>query len=946
MRNPSRKAMLLCCAALPALALSTALAQETPADEADDEDVIVVRGIRQSIANSLDTKKNSSSIVEAVSAEDIGRLPDITIADSLARLPGVTVQRVQGRAQLVSIRGLGPDFSISLLNGREQVSTNDNRSIEFDAYPSELFTQGIVYKTPDATLAANGVAGTVDLRTARPLDFSSRQVSVAGRYVLNDSDELNPEYGRDGYRIFGSYIDQFANDTIGIVLAVTEQSNPTQTIRRQLKPQGNQVENGLIVFNDNPASGVVSKEFERTSAAGTLQWQPTERFDATFDVFYSEYTDAGINRGIETPLASWDGFDTDNDGINDSSVQPTNIRGNAPGIADSVLYTGVGPAVKTQEQVRDAELISYGLNLSYDLTEKLELVADFSRSTVDREDLDFESFGEPRDENGNLVRENAQFTYDSDGGYGLAIDAGLTDPSRMVLTDIRGWGTAAYIKEFDVEDELDQIRLEANYSLETPFINKVRAGWIFTEREKTKLVDEALGIVQGGRAVALPQNLIEGIADAGDIGFQLLAWTPSALEEAGIYARERNVNSDILAKTFDVSEEISTFYLQGDIDMDLFGLPLTGNAGVRFVDTQQQSTGLNLLSGASGDDTATGLRTLEENFDDILPSLNLSWEIGENLFLRFGAAKTSTRPRMDDLAANQTLNRNGGVCPDLDNDGIPDSFNEDGGAGGEGYDPQLQRFCYTSSGGNTFLSNIESTSYDLSLEKYFGSAGAFSIAVFEKNLDGFIQTETTRVDLSTEVAQIAGAGFVAANPLSADGTYSRPVNLGEGSIRGVEATLRLPFDDFLPQRFEGFGTNLTYSQSISEIPDLRNPGQSIAIPGLSKEIWNADLYYENFGFRARIAANYRSDYLAEVIGFGGNNETVRADERTTVDGQLGYTFQSGRLEGLTVLFEGYNLTDEPFRTFREVENSGINVNASDRHELYGRTYTFAVLKTF
>ncbi|MCQ8183989.1 TonB-dependent receptor [Parvularcula maris] len=931
MRNPSRKAMLLCCAALPALAISSAFAQDA-ADE--EEDVIVVRGIKKSIADSLDTKKNASSIVEAVSAEDIGKLPDLTIADSLARLPGVTVQRVQGRAQLVSIRGLGPNFSISLLNGREQVSTNDNRSIEFDAYPAELFTQGIVYKTPDATLAANGIAGTVDLRTARPLDYSDRQVTLSGRYVLNDSDELNPEYGNDGYRIFGSYIDQFANDTIGIVLSVTDQSNPTQTIRRQLKPQGNAVVDNRLVFADNPASGVISREFERTSASGTLQWQPTERFDATFDAFYSEYTDGGINRGIETPIASWDG------------VNATNVQGPAGGIAESVTYTDVGPAVKTQELQRDAELFSYGLNLAYDLTDRLELVADFSRSTVDRQDLDYESFGEPRDAEGNLVREDALFTYDGDGAYGLVIDAGLTDPSRMVLTDIRGWGTAAYVKEFDVEDELDQIRLEANYTLDTPFINRITAGWLFTERQKTKAVDEAFGIVQGGRAVPIPANLIEGIADAGDIGFQLLAWTPTALEEAGIYVREANVNSDILAKTFDVSEEISTFYLQGDIDMNLLGLPLTGNAGVRFVDTQQESTGLNLLSGATGGGTATGLRTLEEDFDDILPNLNLSWEISDNLFLRFGAAKTSTRPRMDDLAANQTLNRNGGVCPDADNDGIPDSFNEEGGAGGEGYDPSLQRFCYTSSGGNTFLRNIESTSYDLSLEKYFGSAGAFSIAIFEKNLDGFVATETVRVDLGAEVAEIAGAGFVSANPLAADGTYSRPVNLGEGSIRGIEATLRLPFDDFLPQRLEGFGTNLTYSQSISEIPDLRNPGETIEIPGLSKEIWNADLYYENFGFRARIAANYRSDYLAEVIGFGGNFENVRADERTTVDGQIGYTFQSGRLEGFTVLFEGYNLTDEPFRTFREVDNGGINVNASDRHELYGRTYTFALMKTF
>ena len=179
--------------ALVLAAAGPAYGQEEPvavdpdsATETDDDtdgsrrlETVTVSGIRGSIQDSLQTKRNATSIIEAISAEDIGKLPDLSIADSLARLPGVTAQRVRGRSQQISIRGLGPDFSIALLNGREQVSAGNNRGIEFDQYPSELIAQGIVYKTPDARLAATGIAGAVDLRTVKPLDYTDRKINVS-----------------------------------------------------------------------------------------------------------------------------------------------------------------------------------------------------------------------------------------------------------------------------------------------------------------------------------------------------------------------------------------------------------------------------------------------------------------------------------------------------------------------------------------------------------------------------------------------------------------------------------------------------------------------------------------------------------------------------------------------------------------------------------------------
>jgi iron complex outermembrane receptor protein len=186
--------------AQPAASASTAVStQPTPApDNTTEQNAaatqtaqapqgpdIVVSGIRASLDSSARIKRNSTLIVDSVSAEDIGKLPDVSIADSLARLPGVTAQRLEGRDQRLSIRGLGPDFSTTLLNGREQVTVGDNRGVEYDQYPAEFFKNVNVYKTADASLIAAGIAGTVDLRMLRPLDTDKRVFSVAARGEMN-----------------------------------------------------------------------------------------------------------------------------------------------------------------------------------------------------------------------------------------------------------------------------------------------------------------------------------------------------------------------------------------------------------------------------------------------------------------------------------------------------------------------------------------------------------------------------------------------------------------------------------------------------------------------------------------------------------------------------------------------------------------------------------------
>jgi iron complex outermembrane receptor protein len=182
------------------LAVAAALALPAVTHAADGLEEVVVTGIRAGIEGAIQIKSTSDSIVEAVSAEDIGKLPDTSIAESISRLPGLTSQRAEGRASAISLRGTDPGFTTALMNGREQVSTGDNRSVEFDQYPSELLSSVVVYKTPDAQLVGQGLAGTIDLRTVRPLDFGKRAVALNLRGEQNSNGNLGADSDDNGYR--------------------------------------------------------------------------------------------------------------------------------------------------------------------------------------------------------------------------------------------------------------------------------------------------------------------------------------------------------------------------------------------------------------------------------------------------------------------------------------------------------------------------------------------------------------------------------------------------------------------------------------------------------------------------------------------------------------------------------------------------------------------------
>ena len=921
--NFKRAYMASAAATVLTLAMSmTAVAQDVNPVE---EDEVVVTGIRQSIEDSLRLKRDNDSIIEAITAEDIGKLPDVSIADSLARLPGVTAQRVRGRAQSISIRGLGPQFSLALLNGREVVSTSGNRGVEFDQFPSELIGQGVVYKTSNAKLAATGIAGAVDLRTRKPLD-TEEGFAVSGKYVVNSNGDLNPDFSGDGYRLFGSGTFRNDDDTLGLTVGITHQSNPTQIFQRDLKTQGTGLLPGTNTAYplDNPRSGVESRDFERTSVAGTLQFDPAADISFTFDGFYSDFDDTGIFRGVETPLATaWTG---------DNPPTVTGSTGTGP-FVDSVSYTQNPAILRTDTQGNEAEIYALGGNVEFGVGENVRVMFDAGFSGVSSNGVDYESYAGLGNNilyggdnfNANF-RDNFTFTTPESGEYSIATGRDYTDASSLFLTDPGGWGQVGFIRNNEVEDELLQLRGEVSYDLAMPFIDGIVAGALYTNRDKsTSDIPAALRSGGGFTDNRAPIPNVIGATDSGSIGFDIVAYDPSDLISNGTYTVDQFATT-----TIDINENVTTLY--GMLNLGGEDSRFGGNIGLQYIETDQESTGqFGSFANSAGSEA-----TLGDEYTHWLPTLNLSYDASDDLVLRLGAGKAISRPQINDLSANLSVNSSALVCPDANGDGVPDTF--------LGLDSSTTNTCLSFGGGNPFLRPYETTYGDLSAEYYFSPAGAISIAGFVKDIDDYVQGFNTIINDAGLASQSLGSDFVSANPDAAFINVGGPANVGTGDLKGVEVALRLPLEDISDNPFlSGFGVNAAFTYTDASV---EFGGNEVDIPGYSSETASGEIYYERNGFRARLNARYRSGFQAEILQFNGQNIGAKALSETLLDAQIGYDFDDrfGEfVDGTSVNFEVYNITDEPFRT---TNTTAAGEDFVRRREDYGRTYNITVSKKF
>ncbi|MGQ8363890.1 TonB-dependent receptor [Glaciecola sp. 1036] len=914
-----------------AFSLSPAYAQETDITSEDDNDVEVIQvsGIRASLQKSQAIKMSETSVVEVITAEDIGKLPDSSIAESIARLPGLAAQRLDGRASSVSIRGLGEDFSTATFNGREQVTLGDNRGVEFDVYPSEIMNEVVVYKTPDASLMTQGIGGTIDMRTVKPLAFGEQAISFTLRGERNDIGKLNPDGEDTGYRGSASYIDQFNDDTIGIALSYAHMTSPVNEERFNTWGFPDGVVGGFKPF-------VRSAELTRDTFMGVLEYAPNNQLKVNLDALYIDFEDNQQLRGPEIPAAWGDAGITVDETVDGQSYSGV-IGG--PG-------SPVGAVIRNDVIIRAADLTAVGANVEYALDDYWTLEFDAAYSKVDRQTWALEAYAGSGRGFGDRLPEEVGFQFNDDY-TGVTFTPGLdySDTSIIQLGNPQSWGWGnlldpdssddqdGFINTPTVDDELTTLKLAASKVFADGIVSSVEFGVNYSDREKTRLdtglfltlpgtLDSDSNVIPGAMTPIPSEYLLDPVS-LDFIGFgDMVAFDSFRFWQDGNYLEYDSGITDggRWQNSWTVQEQVTTGFVKANLETEVSDIPVRGNVGVQVVQIDQSSDGFAPVPLENQSDPNNRILDIQtasggDKYTEVLPSLNLIVDVADDQIVRFGAARTMSRSRMD------RMNASSGVL----------NFNEQAGV-------------WAGSIANPELRPVISDQFDLTYENYFDEEGYVALAFFYKDLSDWQLNLPSFVDTSDLTPP---TGFDPA-PL---GVLSSWQNVGSGEVSGMELSLSLAGGMF-HEALEGFGgifsaTLLDSSLEFDvEVPtDLNGSTEvqsfEITVPGLSKKVFNATVYYERNGFEARVSYRERSDFLGEVSGLSLTRVPVNVRGSSLIDAQISYDFsESGieSLEGLTLTLQAQNLTDEEFVTEHSV-TSTPDVRDTQR---YGRNYLIGV----
>lgn len=904
--NPSqRRARALPGLTPIAAAVSTLWLGMAGAQAQQASDTVVVTGIRHAVETSIQTKRDNDSIVEAVTAEDIGKLPDNSIAESLARLPGLAMERVNGRAAKITIRGLGGNYAATLLNGREVVSTSDNRDAEFDQFPSELLGSAVVYKTSDAAIMGQGLSGSVDMRVVRPLDFRSRQVVVGLRGEKNSNGAVaSGGPGDKGSRFALSYIDQFADRTLGVALGYAHLDSPGQDKTYKSWWWGNTgnwgravqgAPDGAITLNGFEATVTSSKQ-KRDGLMGVLEWKPSKELHSTVDLFYSKFDQKRNYRALMTNLGpTW------NDATEPVWTNPSTSLVNGDTILTGGTVGNLKPVIRGDYNTRDDKISAIGWNTEVKAAGWTG-TADLAWSKARRKEQILETYAGTL--NPGSLQASIVTGFDGTSTF-TPVTYDYADPSVVLLSDPAGWGHDGLVKYPKITDTVKSLRLSAKRDFEWLFLSSVDFGANQTRRTKDVHKDEFTANLKNGRTpIAVPANLLLAPTPLDQSGIPgILSWDVMGAFNT-LYDIEPTALDQASKRDYDITEKVSTAYLKAGIDGRVGAVPVRGNLGLQVVHATQHSNGL-LSNGAVATPIEGGA-----SYTDVLPSLNLIFELDRDLLLRFGASRTMARPRMEDMRAG------------LFNVGV-----------------DATTHIWHAEGGNAKLEPWRAEAYDLSLERYFGKASYVALAAFHKHLKNFIYTKDVVFDFS---------GFTNPGntvPVSNLGILSAPDNAQGGKVEGLELMGSLDAGQVTPL-LDGFGLSASFARnrsSLHEGGNLTNP-----LDGLSHRINTVTLWYEKYGFSARVAQRSRSEFVSYTRGVFLDSQVSRIEPERQVDVQLGYSFDSGALKGLSLLFQVNNATNEPYRTRVGVSTGSANANATlpEKYETYGRVYLLGATYKF
>jgi len=838
-------------------------AEQPPAEaEAASEEITVV-GIADALRAAVEVKRQAPAIVDAIVAEDVGKLPDKNLAEAVARVPGILINREFGEGERVSLRGAEPSLVRTAVNGHN-VATGDwfildqingTRSFNYLILPSQIVGSLKVYKSPTAELDEGGVGGTIDVQTRKPLDLKPFAVNFAVQGVHSDlADKTNPN-------IEGLASWRNANSTVGFLLAAAYQKREIRRDGVEVLGYSNASGTGVLT-PDLIGSALFKQERERKSVNASLQLRPNDRLELNINGLYSKFGADNVNANYlawGSNALGGGGRLTNATVVGDTAVAGTISSANGGTTGRGVVYDFIDRPASAKTQYID-------LDASYTAGESWLLHFDLgytkAKGITDRQRLI--EFGAP-----------GTFSYDLRGSTPRVSFANVNPiaPGALELD----FGNSPTIVNDD--DELYSY-FDVEKVLDLPTLKSVKFGVKYTDHER---VEDNLFTTFGGFFAPIlnggcnghactpadffggltPGDYLDGIASPGTLDRYWLVnrGTLAGVWAAGPYGT-RLLNPSI---AFSVQE---TTY--GGFGMaNLQGARWRANVGLRAVRTDQTSGG-NALSASGTIQNIFSNYTpvkVKRSYDDYLPSVNFAYDLNPDFVLRLAAARTMARPNYLDVAPSANLN--------------------EGALTGQAGDPNLDPF--------------RANQLDVSLERYHGKDSIISAAVFYKDVESFITDRLVQrpffIETNTPNLSRCTAAPVSGSPnrFSCLFDINQRSNGGGGTIKGLELNVLQPIGG-------GFGVQANYTHSDADADDA---GQFI--PGNSKNSGNLVGFFENSRLAARIAYSYRSEFM---VSFDRSTRLFQ-EALKSVDASVAINLWNN----LSFTIDGVNLTDEEIRQF-------------------------------
>ncbi|WP_020209182.1 TonB-dependent receptor [Gilvimarinus chinensis] len=855
---------------------------------------VVVSGIRQSIEAAQDVKRDATGVVDVVTSEDLGKFTDDNIGAAIARIPGVQIQRNDNGigGDRASIRGMGPLFVNTTVNGRTPLSHGDEgigniRQFNLDVIPAEIVSGVVVRKMPTAETIEGGIGGSIELQTIQALDAESLYqthdnvggvVSLSG---VHDSltEEWSPKFSgvlglRNSDNTVAAYLSMVLSDAD---YAVDEIYTRAQERDIKIDTTGNGSADYIaedVISHSRITMNAIRGEKERESFSYGVQWQASDDLKLGIDGYNSTYNVYSQRPTVDLFFDYNGVFDKDAINIDNNFVQQVDGSG----------VTEPGGDFKIEnfdllfDNLSDNSVI--GINATYGEYTDFTLSADVSYSKVEFEqDLRLGIMGA-------YGLDPADFRYDGTGDipsftYGEEVN------------DVESYNSVGFFgRDRRGNNEQLALRLDADFELTEGVRIKVGARHANSEidvRETGRFTllwdDEALN------SASFDGSLTEELFPGEGIGFnQFLMVDYDA--QAEVYpeifnerAAESTITSPLLsvvdeqglpldrANSFVVEEETLAFYVQADLEGQVGPRRFTANAGVRTVATDRSVQGfqtVRIVNSLNAVVEELGFVGSEVDSDDfqVLPSANFMFEVADNMQWRVGVAKTMSQPEYTDLKVNGSIN-----LQDVNDTGYDSTINS------------------TAEIGNPDLNPYTAWSFDTTFEYYLESGGAVFASLFYKDVSDFVLREA-RTDVAID-------GY--------DQLFdtTQPINVAKGQVQGFEVGANIPMGDF------GLQANYTFVDSEFDNPD-NNPLLDHGFPGSSKNNFNAIGYYEVESFSARLAYIYRDDYFQALGGgFDRANQPAFAEGSGQLDVNLSYDL----LENVQVTLDISNVTEENARNY-------------------------------